>query len=238
MTDKGLHLEAIVTIDGPAGSGKSSVAREVARRTGFTYVTTGAIYRAFALILDETGASFKDPQAVNAAAAKLASTYHQDSATGRVSLDGNEITSAIKAPRMSERASVVAEDAYVRQVLLPIQRAVVRACRGAVVDGRDMGTVVFPDAMLKIFLTASAAERAQRRIKELAAMGKSVDAAMLVAEIEARDARDMGRAVAPLKVATDATVIDSTGTDFETVVQQILELCRQKKLTVLPPIHG
>jgi cytidylate kinase len=218
----------IVAIDGPAGSGKSSVAREVAKRLGFTYVTTGALYRTLALVLDELGLSHLDHEAVAAAVRRLSSEFRQSSDTGAVSLAERDVTLAIKAPRMSELASIVAEDPLVRQALLPLQRQLVLACRGAVVDGRDMGTVVFPDAAVKVFLTASAAERAKRRSIELAALGKAMDPTALVAEIEARDLRDTTRQAAPLRPAHDAVVIDSTGVDFEGVVTQILALCRQK----------
>lgn len=220
----------LITIDGPAGSGKSSVAREVARRLGFTYVTTGAIYRTLAMILDESGLAADDRDALHTIVQRLETSYSQDSATGQVYLDGREISSAIKAPRISELASRVAADAHVRQALLPIQRAAVAACKGAVVDGRDMGTVVFPSANLKVFLTASADERARRRMQELIALGKPVDAGALLAEIQVRDERDSGRAAAPLKPATDATVIDSTDVVFEDVVARIIQLCRDKNL--------
>jgi cytidylate kinase len=215
----------IVAIDGPAGSGKSSVAREVALHLGFSYVTTGALYRALALIFREQRLDYSVLQDVQEAACLLAAGFRQDSATGAVFMADREISAIIKSPELSELASVVAQETHVREMLLPIQRDLVRSCVGAVVDGRDMGTVVFPDAQLKVFLTATPTERAKRRAKELARLGKPFDQASLVAEIDARDKRDSTRAVAPLVAASDAVVIDSTQLDLDAVVSQIVALC-------------
>jgi cytidylate kinase len=215
----------IVAIDGPAGSGKSSVAREVARFLGWTYVTTGAIYRALGLILNENKLSVQDKAGLDWAVGEISRLYRQESETGLVFLGDRNVSTLIKSPAISEMASVIAADANVRFALLPVQRQVVENCRGAVVDGRDMGTVVFPDALVKVFLTASSAERARRRASELASLGKEADPLALAKEIDARDHRDASRVTAPMVPAADAVTIDSTNLDMPSVVQRILEIC-------------
>jgi cytidylate kinase len=157
----------VITIDGPAGSGKSTVSRMLAHRLGWIYVTTGAIYRTLALMLFEAGTGVQDRGSIERFVAFLSERYRQDPRSGRVFLGDREITHEIRTPFVSEQASLVAQDELVRRRLLPVQRKVVLDCNGAVVDGRDMGTVVFPDAPLKIFLTASPEQRAQRRMDEL-----------------------------------------------------------------------
>jgi len=220
----------VVTIDGPAGSGKSTVSRMLAMQLGWQYVTTGAIYRTLALMLHEAGANHTDKGSVERFIAFLSERYRQDSRSGRVSLGEREITHEIRTPFISEQASIVAQDELVRRRLLPVQRKVVLECHGAVVDGRDMGTVVFPDAPLKVFLTASIEERARRREGEIRASGREVDAQSLLKEIHERDARDAGREVAPMKAASDAVLIDSSVLGREDVVKMILKLCVDRNL--------
>lgn len=223
----------VVTIDGPAGSGKSTVSRTLAMRLGWQYVTTGAIYRTLALMLHEAGATCSDKGSVERFVAFLAERYRQDSRSGRVFLGEREVTHEIRTPFISEQASIVAQDELVRRKLLPVQRRVVLDCNGAVVDGRDMGTVVFPDAALKVFLTASPEERARRRADEIRASGRDVDALSLLKEIHERDARDAGREVAPMKAAEDAVIIDSSVLAREDVVKKILKLCVDRGLVPL-----
>lgn len=226
---------SIVAIDGPAGSGKSSVAREVARHLGWTYVTTGAIYRTLGLILSENKLSFHDKAGLAWAVSEISRRYRQDSVSGVVLLGDRDVSALIKSPAISEMASIIAADANVRLALLPVQRQVVQECGGAVVDGRDMGTVVFPHAAVKVFLTASAEERARRRATELASLGKAVDTAALTKEIDARDHRDASRAAAPMVPAVDAITIDSTHLDKAAVVQRILDCCAAAGIVAASP---
>ncbi len=222
----------MITIDGPVGAGKSTVARLVAGRLGWDYVTTGSLYRTCALIMDERGMSLPAPEAQLADLASwLDANYRQDAVSGCVFLAEREVTSRLRSPEMSERASRISQDARVRAVLLPLQRKLAQTGRGAVVDGRDMGTVVFPEAPLKIFLTASAESRAARRSQELGLTGgNEEDRNRLEREIAQRDARDMGREVAPLRAAEDAYSIDSTLLTIPEVVERILETARKRGL--------
>lgn len=158
--------------------------------------------------------------------------YRQESSSGKVFLGEREITHEIKAPFVSELASILAQEESVRKRLLPIQRKVVLNNNGAVVDGRDMGTVVFPDAPLKIFLTASAKERAERRFNELNLNGQKTDLKELLREIHERDERDLNRAIAPLKPAQDAISLDSTQSSQEDIAKIILQYAMQKELVI------
>ena len=220
----------VITIDGPAGSGKSTVSRLLAARLGWIYVTTGAIYRTLALMLMEAGTSVNDTGAIERFVSFLSERYRQESRSGRVYLGEREVSNEIRSPIMSEQASIVAQDELVRRRLLPVQRRIVLECSGAVVDGRDMGTVVFPDSPLKIFLTAAAESRANRRAEELNAAGQKIDVSALVKEIHERDLRDSNRAVAPMRQAEDAVCIDSTDMDPQSVVKLILKQCFEKGL--------
>ena len=229
------HTKApkVVTIDGPAGSGKSTVSRILAAELGWQYVTTGAIYRTLALMLKESGSQISDAGALERFVAFLVERYRQDSRSGRVFLGERDVSDEIRTPTISEFASVIAQDEIVRQRLLFLQRKVVLECNGAVVDGRDMGTVVFPDAPLKIFLTASPEERAKRRLSELKSLGQDPSMEQLVAEIHTRDQRDANRAVAPMKPAEDAVLLDSSSRDPNSVVSSILKLCIERQLVPL-----
>jgi cytidylate kinase len=220
----------VITIDGPAGSGKSTVSRLLAHRLGWIYVTTGAIYRTLALMLFEAGTGVQDRGSIERFVAFLSERYRQDPRSGRVFLGDREITHEIRTPFVSEQASLVAQDELVRRRLLPVQRKVVLDCNGAVVDGRDMGTVVFPDAPLKIFLTASPEQRAQRRLDELRAQNLEPSLDELIREIHARDARDANRLVAPMRPAEDAVLLDSTELEPNAVVRAVLRLCVDRGL--------
>jgi CMP/dCMP kinase len=233
LNPDGAGVPKVVTIDGPAGSGKSTVAKVAARELGWHYVTTGAIYRTLALMLVEAGITSADKRGIERFVSFLSERYRQDPRSGKVFLGDREVSNEIKTPRISEQASLIAADEHVRTKLLPVQRKVVLESNGAVVDGRDMGTVVFPDARLKIFLTASPEVRAQRRAQELVAMGQSVEFSELVKEITARDERDIGRKVAPLVPASDAVLIDSSGMEASAVVSAILKLCMERGLVHL-----
>ncbi|NBO38738.1 (d)CMP kinase [bacterium] len=220
----------VVTIDGPAGSGKSTVSRMLAHKLGWIYVTTGAIYRTLALMLFEAGTGVQDRGSIERFVAFLSERYRQDPRSGRVFLGEREITHEIRTPFISEQASLVAQDELVRRRLLPVQRKVVLDCNGAVVDGRDMGTVVFPDAPLKIFLTASPEQRAQRRMDELRSQNQEPSLDELIREIHERDARDANRLVAPMRPADDAVLLDSTELEPNAVVRAILRLCVERGL--------
>jgi len=220
----------IVTIDGPSGSGKGTICRSVSQRTGWHLLDSGALYRLVAL----AGVEAQLPPADVAAHATLALSMSIEfgvTAEGdeRVLLNGREVTSDLRTETAGAGASRVAAWPEVRAALLDRQRAFAKP-PGLVADGRDMGTVVFPDAPLKIFLTASPEERARRRYNQLKDKGSGVSLAALSREIAERDLRDSTRAVAPLKPAPDSHVIDSTSLSIEQVVEHVLDLGRRQTL--------
>ena len=210
-----------IAIDGPAGAGKSSVARILAERLGFLHIDTGALYRVLTLQVMREGV--KPTEAVDVVrVAKAAKIQIVPGPQGiKVLLDGEDVSDAIREPAVSENVSLVAQHAEVRDHLLVLQRQLA-ADGGTVMDGRDIGTVVLPDAELKIFLTASAEERARRRMKELRTQGHKVTYKDVLLSIRARDNLDAERLVAPLRAAADAIPIDTTGKDVDAVVEEIL----------------
>lgn len=220
----------IVTIDGPSGSGKGTISRAVAQRLGWHLLDSGALYRLVALAGIAAGAA-EDDVARHAELAEHIQVEFGAAADGseRIRLDGRDVTSAIRSEEAGRGASRVAAWPPVRQALLARQRAFARP-PGLIADGRDMGTVVFPGAELKIFLTASAEERAVRRHKQLKNKGSDVSLPALSREIAERDLRDQSREVAPLKAAPDAWLIDSTGMPVEAVVGRVLELGAARRL--------
>ena len=207
----------VITIDGPSASGKGTVAEQVAAALGFHFLDSGALYRLTALLATKQGVALDDEAGVAALAATLPATFHD----GGVWLAEENVTGAIRVESVGEGASKVAALPAVRAALLDRQRAY-RQAPGLVADGRDMGTVVFPDAATKVFLTANAEARAERRYKQLIEKGNSANLAALVADMQARDARDTARAVAPLKPADDALLLDTTHLDIESAVQAVL----------------
>src|SRR5437899_4875862 len=216
----------IVAIDGPAGAGKSTVARQLAGRLGFTIIGTGAIYRSVALAAQRAGIAWEDDTGLSRLLdAGLGLTFQGE----RVLLRGEDVTEAIRTPEISRGASVVSARPVVRQKLLQLQRDLGRAApRGAVLEGRDIGTVVFPDADVKFFLTASDEARAQRRHAELAEKGQSVPLPEVLADQRRRDKDDTERAIAPLRAAADAVVVDTTGFDLEQVVERCFREASQR----------
>ncbi|RMG94804.1 MAG: (d)CMP kinase [Deltaproteobacteria bacterium] len=212
----------IVVIDGPAGAGKSSVAREVARRLGLPMLDTGALYRSVALAARRRGIAWDDEAALARLAEGLDVRFEPTADGGRrVLLEGDDVTEAIRTPEISDGASQVSALPGVRRALLDLQRDL--GSRGCVAEGRDMGTVVFPDADVKFFLTADLATRARRRRDQLEADGRAAPPLEeLEASIARRDERDANRAVAPLRPAPDAIVLDTSRAGFEEVVQQVM----------------
>ena len=215
----------VVTIDGPAGAGKSTVARELARRLGYVLVDTGALYRGVALAAKERGIAWDDGPALGALAEALDLQFlrTQDGAA-RLAIDGRDRGDDIRTPEISMGASDVSKHPEVRAALLGIQRELGRD-GGVVLEGRDIGTVVFPNAEAKVFLTASPEKRAARRVDELRARGIAADPDRTLAEVIARDKQDQGRSLAPLKPAPDSVLVDTTELDIENVVQRLLRLC-------------
>jgi cytidylate kinase len=214
----------VIAIDGPSASGKGTVAERVAALLGFHFLDSGALYRLTALSSMKHGVALHDEARVAELAATLPAIFRD----GAVWLAGENVTDAIRAEAVGEGASKVAALPAVRTALLDRQRAY-RQAPGLVADGRDMGTVVFADAIAKIFLTASAEARAERRYKQLIEKGNSANLAALVADMQARDARDTARAVAPLKPAADALLLDTTHLDIESAVRAVLAHFRSKQ---------
>jgi cytidylate kinase len=213
----------VIAIDGPSASGKGTVAQGVAEALRFHYLNSGALYRTVALAAVKRGVERENELTLSNIAMNLRAKFSWD----HVFLDdGDDVTDAIRAEEIGVLASRIAEMQPVRQALLDRQRAF-RQAPGLVADGRDMGTVVFPDAALKIFLTASPEERAQRRHKQLMGKGLSANMAALLEDIRARDARDSARAAAPLKKAADAILIDTTGIPAAEAIAQVLALYKQ-----------
>ena len=217
----------VVTIDGPSGSGKGTIAKLVADKLGFALLDSGALYRLTALAALNSGVDLADESRLAELAANLNIRF--DIANGEVSavLDGNDVSRDIRMERVSMAASKVAALPAVREALLQRQRDF-RSAPGLVADGRDMGTTVFPDAPVKIFLTASAEERARRRFAQLQGRGVSVSLRDLLEDIRARDDRDMNRAASPLAPADDAVVLDSTEIDIDGVLTKVLDLVQQR----------
>ena len=220
----------VIAIDGPAGAGKSTAARALARRLGFFLLDTGAIYRTVALRASRAGVAFSDGARLGELAADLAIRFDEE---GRVFLGDEDVSKAIRTPEMSQGASTVSAHPPVRAALLELQRKL--AARGrCVVEGRDIGTVVLPWAPLKIFLTASPEVRARRRYDELVAKGQTVDLQKTLAEIVERDDRDSSRATAPLKQADDAVLLDTSALGEAAVVDRMEALARARFGADLP----
>jgi cytidylate kinase len=213
----------VIAIDGPSASGKGTIAKRVGQALGFNYLESGALYRLVALLALRR--DLEDEQAIAEAAAHMDVAFQGD----EIFLEDQEVSFHIRHEEIGNRASEVARMPAVRQALLTRQRAF-RRPPGLVADGRDMGTIVFPDAALKIFLTASAEVRAQRRYKQLIEKGIAANLGALSRDLAERDARDASRAVAPLVPAPDSQVLDSSALSVEAVVEQILHLWREKVL--------
>ncbi|GAB2502905.1 (d)CMP kinase [Arenimonas alkanexedens] len=218
----------VLTIDGPSGSGKGTISRAVAERLGWHYLDSGALYRAVGLAAAWEVVDLSDPDAVALCARRTEIRFEtQGAGEPHVIVNGKDATRQLRTETAGAAASAIAAHPPVRAALVDLQKGF-RKAPGLVADGRDMGTVIFPDAPYKVFLTASAEERAQRRYKQLKEKGVSVNLAGLLHEIAARDERDAGRAVAPLKPAEDAVIVDSTGTPITEVIERVLSVLPEK----------
>ena len=213
----------VIAIDGPSGSGKGTISRRVAEKLGFHLLDSGALYRLVALAAEDACISLRNTQCLADIARKLDVRFETgEDGEEKVLLAGRDVTEALRSEETGAGASVVAQLGGVREALLERQRAFQKP-PGLVADGRDMGTKVFPDAALKVYLTASAEERAKRRHKQLKEKGLDVSLAALSRDIEKRDRRDSERTIAPLKPAMDARLLDTTDQTIEAVTQQVLD---------------
>lgn len=218
-------MKISVAIDGPAGAGKTTIAREVARRLGYKYVDTGAMYRAVAWKSLECGTPLEDEAAI----VDLANRMNIDFAEGdgsRIFVDGQDVSKEIRGPEATRLSSPVSAISGVRRRLVQQQKQLAEG-GGVVMEGRDIGSVVLPDAEVKVFLTASAEERARRRHAELLASGSDVDVQVLKKEIEERDHRDSTRSDSPLTRAPGAIIVDTDGLSIEEVTERILDLVKE-----------
>jgi CMP/dCMP kinase len=215
---------AVVAVDGPAGAGKSTASRALAARLGFGYVDTGAMYRAVGVLAHDAGCSFADEAALIQLVDGL--TFALEDGGTRLVVDGRDVSAAIRRGDAGELASKVSVNPAVRTRLVALQRALGAAGR-VVMEGRDIGTVVFHDAPVKLYLTADAAERARRRAAEMRARGEAVDEARLAREIVERDRRDSERPTSPLRPAADAVILDTTTMPFDAVVTRMEEITRR-----------
>ena len=217
-----------VAIDGPAGAGKSTIAKRVARELGFLYVDTGAIYRTVGYHMWLMGIGPKDADGIRRCLDDVnIEIRHEDDGVQHMILNGKDVTGEIRTPEMSKYASGVSAQKCVRDFLLDMQRKFARK-HNVVMDGRDIGTVVLPNAQVKIFLTASAEERARRRFAELGEKGEKVSFEKVLQDMIARDKQDTERAIAPLKAAPDAVRLDTSGNTIEQSIDQILTIVRRK----------
>lgn len=221
VATRGTDPVPVITIDGPSGTGKGTIASLLAARLGWSCLDSGALYRVLGLAAERAGIDLDAEQEL----ARLATRLKLEFQNGRVLLDGEDVSELIRTESTGNATSRVAAYAAVRAALLDWQRQAARH-PGLVADGRDMGTVVFPQAPLKIFLTASPEERGKRRFRQLKEHGVEVDLPQLVRDIAARDERDSQRAVAPLRPAAGALVVDSTGIGIEAVLEQVLDAVR------------
>lgn len=216
----------IITLDGPSGSGKGTIGQMVARHLKWHYLDSGALYRVLTLEALEHHVALDDEVRLAAMALELDVRFIDDATHHQIFLNGRDVTERVRGEDVSRATSILAASALIRSNLLARQRAFA-TLPGLVTDGRDMGTVVFPNACCKFFLLASAAERAQRRYKQLQHLGVPARLEDIIADLEARDLRDQTRVVAPLKPAPDAHVLDTTGLSIAHVLQHVLELAQK-----------
>ena len=217
-----------IAIDGPAGAGKSTIARALAKELGYYYVDTGAIYRTVAYFMDLLGISPKDTDGVERYIDELTvQIEYDDTGLQHMIMNGMDVTADIRTQDISQKASLISAQPVVREVLLDMQREVARQ-HNVVMDGRDIGSVVLPDADVKIFLTASAEVRAQRRTDELVAKGQKANFSQILQEIQKRDYQDTHRPIAPLKMTRDSVKVDTSEMTIDQVVQAIRNIITEK----------
>ena len=216
----------VVAIDGPAGAGKSTIAKLVAEKLGYAYIDTGAMYRSVAWKFLQTGKAFNE-DFISGLSQTMVIEFRPEAKVNRVFVDGVEVTDAIRSTEVTAIVSKVAAIGAVREAMVDQQRRMGES-GGVLMDGRDIGTVVFPNAQLKIFLTASVEERAMRRYKELVAKGKQVDLEQLQKDIASRDKQDSERAISPLRQAEDALLLDTSDMDINQVTEKIMQLVQEK----------
>ena len=217
-----------IAIDGPAGAGKSTIAKRLAKELGYYYVDTGAIYRTVAFFLDLWGVSPKDVDGVARYIDELTvDIWYDEEGTQHMIMNGMDVTGEIRTPDISQKASLVSAHACVREMLLDMQRELARD-NNVIMDGRDIGSVVLPKADVKIFLTASPEVRAQRRTDELAAKGQKVNYAQTLKDIQQRDYQDTHREIAPLKMCRDSVKVDTSDMDIEQVIAEIKAIVGKK----------
>jgi cytidylate kinase len=217
----------IIAIDGPAGAGKSTVAKAVAQKLGYVYIDTGAMYRAVAWKVIQAGIAISDQRKISSLANKIDVRFERVDNDQRVIVDGEDLTDSIRTQEATRMSSPVSAIRGVRKRLVDLQRKMGEA-GGVVMEGRDIGTVVFPDAEVKIFLTASVTERARRRTEQLKQMGMEADQNQIASDIRDRDLRDSSRAHAPLKQASDAHMVETDNMSVEEVVDAILAIHDQR----------
>ena len=217
-----------IAIDGPAGAGKSTIAKRLAKEMGFVYVDTGAIYRTVAYFLDLLGVSPKDVDGVERYIDELTiGIEYDEDGTQHMIMNGMDVSGEIRTQDIAQKASLVSAHAVVREVLLDMQRDVAKS-HNVIMDGRDIGSVVLPDADVKIFLTADPEVRAKRRYDELIAKGQKANYDQILKEIQQRDYQDTHREIAPLKMCRDSVKVDTSAMDIETVVTAIRNVVKEK----------
>lgn len=216
----------VVAIDGPAGAGKSTIAKLAAEKLGYAYIDTGAMYRSVAWKFLQTDKPF-DEDFISGLSKTMLIDFKPEAKINRVFVDGTEVTEAIRTPEVTAIVSRVAAIGAVREAMVDQQRRMGEA-GGVLMDGRDIGTVVFPNAQLKIFLTASVEERARRRYAEMVAKGQQVDLQQLQADIAERDKQDSERAISPLRQAEDALLLDTSDMGISEVTERILQLVQER----------
>ncbi|MCS7209332.1 MAG: (d)CMP kinase [Fimbriimonadales bacterium] len=218
----------VIAIDGPAGSGKSTLARNLARAFGFVFLDTGAMYRALALAAQRAGIPPNDEPRLTQLAQQIEIYFVAEGDTQRVLLNGEDVSEAIRTPEISDLASRISVYPGVRRAMVALQRALASRADGVVAEGRDTTTVVFPEAIVKIYLDASPQERARRRQQQLQQQGIDEPYEKVLQEILERDARDLARADSPLRIAPDALVVQNDGWTKEQTFEHVLNLCRQR----------